>query len=114
MRTKSFVVVGVLVALFLAGFVSYYASSNPDGLEHVAEQTGVIDTAEEHAAAEGPLADYTTEGVENERLSGGLAGVIGAVVVLVLAGGLAFVVRRRGDSSEQPTQQKQSAGAGKP
>ena len=52
-------------------------------------------------AADGPLADYGTKGVDDERLSGGLAGVIGTVVVLVLAGGLALVVRRRSPKSDE-------------
>jgi cobalt/nickel transport protein len=95
MRTRTFVALGVMVALLLAGVASFYASSHPDGLEYVAEKTGFLDTAEEHAAADGPLADYSTECVDDARLSGGLAGVVGALVVLVLAGGLAFAVRRR-------------------
>ena len=95
MRTRTLLVVGVAVALLLAGVASFYASANPDGLEYVAEQTGFLDTADEHGAADGPLADYGTEGVDNERLSGGVAGVVGSLVVLVLAGGLAFAVRRR-------------------
>jgi cobalt/nickel transport protein len=94
------VAVGIaVVALLLAGVVSYYASANPDGLEYVAGKTGFLDSASEHGAADGPLADYGTKGVDNERLSGGLAGVIGTVVVLVLAGGLALVVRRRSAAS---------------
>ena len=113
MRTRTFVVTGIVVALFLAGFVNYYASSHPDGLEYVAEQTGFLDTAEEHDASGSPLADYATEGVDDARVSGGLAGVVGALVVLVLAGGLAFAVRRRGDSSEEPAEPQRSAGAGK-
>jgi len=94
------VAVGIaVVALLLAGVVSYYASANPDGLEYVAGKTGFLDSASEHGAADGPLADYGTKGVDDERLSGGLAGVIGTVVVLVLAGGLALVVRRRSAAS---------------
>ena len=94
------VAVGIaVVALLLAGVVSYYDSANPDGLEYVAGKTGFLDSASEHGAADGPLADYGTKGVDNERLSGGLAGVIGTVVVLVLAGGLALVVRRRSAAS---------------
>lgn len=99
MRTRTFVLIGIAVALLLAGGVSFYASSNPDGLEYVAEKTGFLDTADEHATADGPMADYTTRGVDDARLSGGLAGVVGSLVVLVLAGGLAFVVRRRGHHS---------------
>lgn len=82
-------------ALLLSGVVSFYASSSPDGLERVAEDTGLGGTASEHATGDGPMADYRTKGVENERLSGGVAGVTGALVVLVLAGGLTYAVRRR-------------------
>ena len=96
------VAVGIaVVALLLAGVVSYYASAHPDGLEYVAGKTGFLDSASDHGAADGPLADYGTKGVDNERLSGGLAGVIGTVVVLVLAGGLALVVRRRSAESDE-------------
>lgn len=96
MRTKTLVVVGVMVALFLAGGVSFYASGNPDGLEYVAGETGFLDTAAEHGSADGPLADYSVRGVDDSRLSGGLAGVTGALVVLALAGGLALLVKRSG------------------
>lgn len=98
MRTRTLVIVGVVVALLLAGVASFYASSNPDGLEYVAERAGFLDTAEEGANADGPFADYATEGVDDPRLSGGIAGVVGALTVLLLAGGVAFAVRRRGRS----------------
>jgi hypothetical protein len=100
MRTRTLLLAGLAVALLLAGVVSFYASSHPDGLEYVAERTGFIDSAEEHAAGEGPFADYATKSVDDDRLSGGVAGVVGTLVVLVLAGGLAFAVRRRGSSDE--------------
>ena len=41
------------------------------------------------------MADYAVKGVDSPRLAGGLAGVIGILVTLVIAGGLAFAVRRR-------------------
>ena len=82
-------------ALLLAGVVSFYASGSPDGLERVAEDKGFSGTASEHATGEGPMADYRTKGVDDERLAGGVAGVTGALVVLVLAGGLTYAVRRR-------------------
>lgn len=97
MKTRTLMTVGLLVALLLAGVVSFYASSKPDGLEYVAGKIGFLETADEHAAADGPLADYATRGVHDARLSGGLAGIAGALVVLVLAGGLAFAVRRPSD-----------------
>lgn len=96
MRTRTFLLAGLVVALLLGGVASYYASSNPDGLEYVAEKTGFLDSADDHAAADGPMADYAVKGVEDERLAGGLAGVAGIVITLLLAGGIALAVRRRG------------------
>lgn len=95
MRTRTLVLVGVLVALLLAGVASYYASGSPDGLERVAEDVGFARAATEHDAKNSPMADYSTKGIDNARLSGGLAGVVGSLVVLALAGGLTFAVRRR-------------------
>ena len=92
---RTFFVVSLIVALLVAGVASYYASSHPDGLEYVAQQAGFIDQAQDSPASKSPMADYTTRGVEDERLSGGVAGVVGALVVLVLAGGLFRVLRRR-------------------
>lgn len=97
MSRRTFTVVFLVVTLLIAGVASFYASSNPDGLEYVAEKTGFIDTAEDHHTADGPLADYQTEGIDNERVSGGLAGIIGSLITLALAGGIFWVVRRRGD-----------------
>lgn len=94
-RTRTFWVVGLLLALLIAGVGSWYASSAPDGLEWSAEQSGFLETAQDSAAADSPLADYAVNGEEG-RLSGGVAGVLGVVVTLAVAGGLTLVVRRRG------------------
>lgn len=93
--SRKFFAVALLVSLLVAGVASYYASSHPDGLEYVAEQTGFIDSAEDSATADSPLADYQTAGVDDARISGGLAGVIGVVVMLALSTGLFWVIRRR-------------------
>lgn len=84
-----------LVALLLAGVVGYYASSSPDGLTKVSQDQGFADTEQEHSTADSPLAGYATEDVDDARLSGGLAGVIGVVVVLVISTGVVYLVRRR-------------------
>jgi cobalt/nickel transport protein len=96
MSTRRFFAVALVVSLLVAGVASYYASSHPDGLEYVAEQTGFIDSAEDSATVDSPLADYQTSGVDDARISGGLAGVIGVVVMLLLSTGLFWLVRRRG------------------
>lgn len=94
-RTRWFILAGLLVALLLAGFASYYASSAPDGLEKVAADKGLDTGARDSATAGSPLADYSVNGVSNPRLSGGLAGVIGVGVTLALAGGIFLLVRKR-------------------
>ena len=88
------VVTGLAVSLVLAGGVSYYASSHPDGLEKVAEDIGFLDSAEESAVEDSPLAGYGVAGVENERISGGLAGVIGVASTAAVSFGLFYALRR--------------------
>jgi cobalt/nickel transport protein len=94
-KQKSFLISGFIASLFLAGVVSFYASSNTDGLEKVAEDIGFIETAEDHTYAEGALADYGVKGVDNARLSTGLAGVIGVVATGVISTGIFMLVRRK-------------------
>lgn len=97
-RTR-WVVVGVaVVALLLAGVVSFYASGSPDGLNRVAQDHGFASTERTHHADGSPLAGYESKGVDNPRVSKAVAGVTGTVVVLLLAGGLTLLVRRRPDS----------------
>jgi cobalt/nickel transport protein len=82
---KKFYIGGLLVSLVLAGFVSFYASSSPDGLEKVADEIGFIETAKDPATAGSALADYGVAGVENERASVGVAGVIGVAATGLIA-----------------------------
>ncbi|MFJ5632555.1 energy-coupling factor ABC transporter permease [Streptomyces goshikiensis] len=86
---------GLVTALVLAGFVSFYASASPDGLEKVAADKGIDQKVEEHAAAGSPLADYSVKDIGDARLSGGLAGVIGVGVTVVVGTGIFWTVRRR-------------------
>jgi cobalt/nickel transport system permease protein len=88
-------ITGLVTSLVLAGFVSFYASADPDGLEKVATDHGMDEKAEEHAIADSPLADYGVEDVDDARLSGGLAGVIGVGVTVVAGTGVFWAVRRR-------------------
>jgi hypothetical protein len=88
------VVTGLVVSLVLAGGVSYYASSQPDGLEKVAGDVGFLDSAKESAVEDSPLAGYGVAGVENERISGGLAGIIGVASTAAISFGLFYALRR--------------------
>ncbi|MFE6766477.1 energy-coupling factor ABC transporter permease [Streptomyces sp. NPDC057689] len=102
--TRGLWATGLVTALVLAGFVSFYASANPDGLEKVATDKGIDKEAKEHAAKDSPLADYGVKDVSNARLSGGLAGVIGVGATLVAGSGAFYVVsRRRRTQGEEPS-----------
>jgi cobalt/nickel transport protein len=98
--TRALVVAGLVVSLLVAAVLSFYASASPDGLEHVAEQVGFIETAEDSAVADSPLADYGTAGIEDERLSVGVAGVVGVLVTGLVAFALVWVLRRRGPEQD--------------
>ena len=79
--TKAVAAVALLVALVLAGVVSRFASDDPDGLTKVSEDHGFAESGKAHDSV---LGGY-----------GSLTGVLGVLVVLALAGGVTYAVRRR-------------------
>ena len=99
MSKRTLVIAGMLVTLLLAGVVSYYASASPDGLEKV--EQGFDEGAAEHDLAESPLAVYGVQGVDDARLSVGLAGVIGVAITFALTALLVLAVRRRANGSSE-------------
>lgn len=71
----------LFAALFIAGVISWFASSQPDGLERVA-----IDQGFEHTAEEPPMEvmpDYEVPGIGGP-LSTTVAGILGVAVVFGL------------------------------
>ncbi|MFA3875243.1 energy-coupling factor ABC transporter permease [Streptomyces sp. MMCC 100] len=96
-------ITGLVASLVLAGFVSFYASANPDGLEKVASDKGIDEKAKEHANADSPLADYGVKDITDARLSGGLAGVIGVGVTVVAGSAVFWTVRRRRSDDASPS-----------
>jgi cobalt/nickel transport protein len=100
MKNKTLIAAGFALSLVLAGGVSFYASSSPDGLEKVAEDIGFIETAKENSNADGLLADYGVKGVDNERLSTGAAGIIGVVATAAISTGLFYMVRRKPEATQ--------------
>ncbi|CAM5656617.1 cobalt/nickel transport system permease protein [Streptomyces sp. KS_5] len=103
--------VGLVTSLVLAGFVSFYASANPDGLEKVAADHGIDKKTEDHAAADSPFADYGVKDITDARLSGGLAGVIGVGVTVVAGSAVFWAVRRRRTDDVSPSSTSNTAGS---
>jgi cobalt/nickel transport protein len=94
--TRTFTIVALAVALLIACFLSIWASSQPDGLEFVAESTGFLGSAEQSAVAGGPFADYRLLGIDDPALSLAVAGAIGCGATFGLAWLVSRVARRRG------------------
>ena len=108
MRKKWFWFAGLFVALVLAGVVSNFASSSPDGLDATAREGCTFNTAGEitggtcmaqreqgHQMAGSPLANYGIKGISNPYVSTGLAGVAGVLITFAIGGGLFRLARRR-------------------
>ena len=103
---RLFVAGGLLVAIGLAMLVSGFASGSPDGLNKVAEDHGFAANARQHLFENGPLAGYAVKGVNGDRLSTGLSGLIGVLVTFGI--GLALfallrAVRSGGHDRSEPT-----------
>lgn len=93
------VAVGLAVSLVVAGVVSYYASGEPDGLNKVAADHGLDSAAVDSVTAGLPTADYAIAGISSDRLSGGLAGILGVAVVGLIGFGLFRLLARPADPS---------------
>lgn len=93
-RTWAFLAAGLVLAIGIAGFSGLFSSGEPDGLERVSIDQGFDDDATD-SALDSPLSDYGVEGVDNDGLSTGLAGVIGVVVTLGLTMGILKIVQLR-------------------
>ncbi|MGV9824610.1 PDGLE domain-containing protein [Gordonia sp. NPDC003429] len=105
-RRRTFLIAFAAAALLIAGLVSYFASSSPDGLDSATLrgcETVTVDGVEhlrgdciaqqatDHAMASSPLADYAVRGVAHTN---GIAGVIGVLVTLAVAGGAFWLIAR--------------------
>ena len=112
-RLGWFLAGGLLVAFALAGVVSNFASSSPDGLDATTLRGCTVDDngnitggqcmaqqAGNHQMKDSPLADYGITGIENRYLSTGLAGAAGVLVTFGIGAGLFWLVRRRGPAAD--------------
>jgi hypothetical protein len=99
-RTRRLFVVGLLVTLAVAVGLSQLASSDPDGLEYVAEREGFASNAEE---GRGPLADYGEDLTDRSWVNTAVAGLVGTLATLAIGYGIFRLARaaQRGDA-ERP------------
>ena len=83
MSRRRFLWAGLAIAVVLVVVASYVASSRPDGLTYVSEQTGFAHTGESRDLRTGPV-----------------AGLVGLLLVLAIGGGLFRLLRRPSDDTE--------------
>ncbi|MFC1541804.1 PDGLE domain-containing protein [Candidatus Latescibacterota bacterium] len=96
---KRSIIILLAISLAIAGVLSWYASSHPDGLERIAEKLNFIKSAKDSPYEVMP--DYTVPGVHG-FLSNGLSGIIGVLVtfgLVILIGKIMYHKNRRRDSN---------------
>jgi cobalt/nickel transport system permease protein len=92
-RWRTFALAVLAVIAIMAAIVSQFAASSPDGLERVAAEEGFLDRGGDHDLADMPFADYATRGIDNPRVSLAVAGVSGAMLTLLVGGGIVVAGR---------------------
>jgi hypothetical protein len=93
LRYWGLIATGLGIALFITLF-SPFASSDPDGLERVAEDKGFLQVAESPPYE--LISDYVFPWVGNEDLATILSGIVGVLIVAGLVSGVAFLLTRVG------------------
>ena len=89
---RRFVLVMLALSLVIAGGLSYFASSHPDGLERVAEDHGFMNRAQKPSHTVMP--DYTIPGLSG-FFSNGLAGIIGVAATFAVVAVIGRLARRK-------------------
>ncbi|HZE39665.1 MAG TPA: PDGLE domain-containing protein [Stackebrandtia sp.] len=113
-KTTWFILSGLFVALILAGVVSHYASSSPDGLDSATLKGCATDAqgritgghcaaqkAKKHDLETGPFAGYATSGLGGGFASTAVSGVVGVAVVFGIGAGAFWLLKRRAKTPEQ-------------
>jgi cobalt/nickel transport system permease protein len=90
-RGRAWAVGGIAISAALVVVAAPLASTDPDGLERVAEDVGFLDRASE--AAWNIMADYVVPGIEGS-LSTILAGLIGIAIVVPIILGVGRLLAR--------------------
>jgi len=81
------------IAIILAVFASPFASSFPDGLEHVAERLGFMSRAVE-GLIKSPIPDYSFPGIKG-NFATSLAGLAGVFITFGLAYSIGLLLAKK-------------------
>ena len=87
------ILLGLLIAVFLALILSPFASQMPDGLEKVAEDKGFIGKSEVKPIISSPVPDYAWPGLKNEILATSIAGLFGTCLIFGIGLAVARLIK---------------------
>jgi len=105
-RYIGLIAAGLGIALLITLF-SPFASSDPDGLEKVAEDKGFLEVADSPPYE--LISDYVFPWVDNEDLATVLSGIVGVLIVAAVVFAVGFVLTRAG-SAQRTTPHGGSSG----
>jgi cobalt/nickel transport protein len=91
-KTMQMIIIGLIVAILIALLASFFASSNPDGFERTIE---VLWPDFNHESHETPMPDYTIPFIGETPFSSTIAGIIGIIIVFLLAYALGILLKKR-------------------
>lgn len=95
-KLRGFILIGLGISLFIALFLSPFASSAPDGLEKVAAFKGFSEKSEgPQFWRYAPLLNYTFPWIKNEKVSTALSGLGGTLVIFFIVMGLGRLLKNR-------------------
>ena len=92
MKTSTLILLILGISLVLGGWISNYASQNPDGLEWVAGQMGFLEKSEgEPVYSAAPLPDYAVPGLVPEEEAPDTTDLTWLSTIIAGAGGTLLV-----------------------
>jgi cobalt/nickel transport protein len=91
--TKKDIILGLIIAGFLAIVISPFASISPDGLEKVAEDKGFIKISEVEPIIDSPILDYRWPNMQSDKIATSLAGIVGVFIVFCLSYGIGKILK---------------------
>ena len=86
----------IIIAVFI--LIMPFASQEPDGFDHAAEQLTGGQVEESEALLSAPFDGYSVEGMEEQAVGSWIAGTVGILTVFLLSLGLGMILRKRGNN----------------
>jgi cobalt/nickel transport protein len=97
-KDKTLIGVAIIICIIICALSPFIASGDPDGLEKSAEDSGLAEdfsVEEINGIPEAPMPDYAFAHAPDDQGLQVVALVIGVIITLALAFGVAYVVKRR-------------------